>query len=96
MATFYVGQTDYVEQLNILSDLVHDVVDSGVYTERIEFVTDFLIYIGEAVAGSVEGDPVWRIRRATLDGSDNVTTHWADGNVNFDNIWTDRASLSYS
>jgi hypothetical protein len=50
-------------------------------------------YIGEAVAGTAEAASSWRIKRLT--NADN-TIIWADGNINFDNIWANRASLSYS
>jgi len=52
-------------------------------------------YIGEAEPGSLFANPVWRIKRIVEDGPDSVIT-WADGNSDFDNIWNDRLSLSYS
>jgi hypothetical protein len=57
-------------------------------------VTPTLEYIGEALAGSVEGSAVWGIRR--IDTATGTIVLWADGNTNFDNIWTNRESLSYS
>lgn len=48
-------------------------------------------YIGLALPGSAESDPVWQCMK--FDGS--VLT-WADGNSDFDNIVTDLASLNYS
>ena len=55
-----------------------------------------LAYDGYAAIGSAEGSAVWRIKKTTyaVDGDRSVT--WADGNDNFDNVWTNRASLSYS
>lgn len=50
-------------------------------------------YIGEAAAGTAEGSALWRVKRLT--NADN-TIVWADGNSNFDNIWTNRAGASYS
>lgn len=50
-------------------------------------------YVGEAAAGSAEGSAVWRIKRLT--NADN-TIIWADGDSDFDNIWTARAGASYS
>ena len=49
-------------------------------------------YVGEAAVGAAESDAVWRIQR--VDSSGNVT--WADGNANFDNVWVNYASLTYS
>lgn len=52
-------------------------------------------YIGEAEPGSLTSDPVWRIKKVDFTGDDSAIT-WADGNSNFDNIWDDHLSLSYS
>lgn len=51
-------------------------------------------YVGEASFGSSEADAVWRIKKLTYSGS-NISITWADGNDNFDNVWSNRASLSY-
>lgn len=51
-------------------------------------------YIGKAVVGSAEGSAVWQI--AKLDTSSGLVKTWADGSASFDNIWSDRASLTYS
>lgn len=70
--------------------------DEVQYSSRVDFVTDLFLYRGEALPGAAEGDPVWRIREITIGGDNDVTTLYADGNANFDNVWTDRASLTYS
>lgn len=94
--TFYVGQTDYIPQLNILADMIHDVSDTGSYTERVDSVDNNLYYVGHAAVGSSEGSPVWRIKRVTITSNDDsVSILWADSNANFDNVWTNRASLAY-
>jgi hypothetical protein len=51
-------------------------------------------YIGKAVTGSDEGDAVWQIFR--MDETSGLKIEWADGNSNFDNIWSNYAGLSYS
>ncbi len=53
-------------------------------------------YVGEAPVGSSESSAVWRIYRLTNSGTASIKKEWADGNSNFDNVWTNRASLSYS
>lgn len=50
-------------------------------------------YVGEADPGIAEGSAAWRIKRLT--NADN-TVLWAGGDTNFDKIWTNRASLTYS
>lgn len=52
-------------------------------------------YIGETNFNTATHSPTWRISRLTFSGS-SFTLDWADGNDNFDNVWDDRASLSYS
>jgi len=53
-----------------------------------------LTYIGNAALGSASSDGVWQIKR--LDTTSGLTKKWADGNANFDNVWDNRESLSYS
>ncbi len=63
------------------------------YTTRIATV-GVLTYIGNAVIGSATSAAVWQIKR--LDATAGLIKLWADGNDNYDNIWDNRASLSYS
>ena len=52
-------------------------------------------YYGWAVPGTAGSAAGWRMMRRTV--SSTVSTYeWADGNSSFDNIWDNRASLSYS
>jgi hypothetical protein len=53
-------------------------------------------YKGEANAGTAVSSASWRISKITSAVDGSVTIEWADGNTNFDNIWNNRASLSYS
>lgn len=50
-------------------------------------------YIGNALPGTATSAASWRIKRITDATGDIV---WADGNGNYDNIWDNRAALSYS
>ena len=52
-------------------------------------------YIGYALAGAVEGQPVWKISRVVETAATTIVL-WADGNEKMDNVWTNRAALSYS
>ena len=52
-------------------------------------------YFGFTILGADENNAVWKIRREIVTG--NITSvAYADGNLNFDNIWADRAALNYS
>lgn len=50
-------------------------------------------YIGKAATGTATSAASWKISK--LDDSTGRLT-WADGDANYDNIWDNRASLSYS
>ena len=57
--------------------------------------TTDVTYIGEAVLGSATSGALWRIQ--TIDDTTSETVvKWADGDQLFNNIWDNRASLSYS
>ena len=48
-------------------------------------------YFGEAVPGSALTNPEWRVSRMNLTTSQ---LQWADGNANFDNVYTDLATVA--
>ena len=52
-------------------------------------------YIGDAKPATATSAATWRIKRMVETGPD-LEILWADGDANFDNVWDDRAGLSYS
>lgn len=64
------------------------------YRKEIDDVGGTVLYIGEASPGTATSAASWRIKRITFTG-DDASTVWADGDENFDNIWDNRASLTY-
>lgn len=70
-------------------------VNTASFSSRIDEASSTITYIGKAVAGTSNSSANWQIYRLTTSGSTS-TIEWADGNTNFDNIWNNRASLSYS
>ncbi len=70
----------------------------SIYSQRFDYAANgCLIYLGLAVPGTASSAAIWQIRRFTYDSQNNLETIlMADGNVEFDNVWDDRASLSYS
>ena len=70
--------------------------DEMMYAKRVDFVTDDLLYRGEAVVGSAESASVWRVRRITIGTGGDVTEEWANGNANFDKTWDGRLGFTYS
>lgn len=61
---------------------------------KLDQVTSTLFYVGEATIAAPTSSPIWRIRK--IDTSTGVDIKWADGNSNFDNVWDNRSSLTYS
>jgi hypothetical protein len=53
-----------------------------------------ITYLGVAAIDSLESAPVWQIRKFDLTGG--ISVRWADGNANFDNVWDDRATITYT
>lgn len=63
---------------------------------QVDAVTDLLLYIGKAPIGTLTNEAKWQVRKLTLTSLGGVLMQWADGNGDFDNVWDNRASLSYS
>ena len=53
-----------------------------------------ITYVGKAAIGSATSAAVWQVMR--MNSTTGVVTTWADGDDDEDNIWDNRASLSYS
>lgn len=53
-----------------------------------------LLYLGSAPFGTSPGAAAWQIKRFNV--ASGVICQFADGNADFDNVWDNRASLSYS
>lgn len=72
--------------------------DDTMLAQRIDFISDDEYYTGTAPAGSATSASVWRIKKTTIDsmGEGDMVVTWADGNANFDNVWDDHLSLTYS
>lgn len=54
-----------------------------------------IIYIGYGRPAAATNEASWRVLRMNTTGSETVV-QFADGDDKFDNVWDNRASLSYS
>lgn len=72
--------------------------EDAMYAKRVDFIEEEdLLYRGEAVPGTLDANPVWRIRKITISAIDSdVEETWAGGNDTFDKIWDNRLSYTYS
>lgn len=64
------------------------------YNTRLDRPSATLTYVGKALPGATGSAASWKIFR--VDTSSGLVITHADGNANFDNVWDNRASLSYS
>ena len=70
--------------------------DSVALTYRCAYEINNLIYVGAAKTGSLTSDPMWRIKKRVFSGVNVIAVLYADGNPQFDNVWDNRESYSYS
>lgn len=72
---------------------VMDHTEGAGYLELAE-VSGSYTYYGRCLCGSsrASADAIWQVQRRKTDGTEST---WADGDTKFDNIWANRASLTY-
>lgn len=63
-------------------------------TTLLDDSNDPILYVGKSLPGTSQGSASWQIYK--INTSSGIVITWADGNSNFDNIWNNRLSLSYS
>lgn len=68
---------------------------NGLDSTLIDEASNTVTYVGKAPVGSATSAAVWRISKITISGT-LTTVSWADGDPLADNVWDNRASLSYS
>ena len=61
---------------------------------RLDNATASVTYVGEAALNADPSVAMWRIRELSTIGTVMIIK-WADGNEDYDNVWDDRASLTY-
>lgn len=52
-------------------------------------------YFGRAHTGTSRSAAIWQVRKLFANADGDQEMAWADGDVEFDNVWADRASLAY-
>ena len=67
------------------------------YMQQMDYVGGTnLVYLGMADPGTSTSAAKWRIQQFTYDANNNVTSiTCANGSDNFDQVWANRASLTY-
>lgn len=62
---------------------------------RLDKVSSTLSYAGRAATGVATSAAGWQIKEITIVGNQTIVK-FADGDTNYDNIWDNRASLTYT
>ena len=65
------------------------------YITKVEEATATITYVGYAAPGTATAGALWRIMRIDTSAL-AADVLYAGGDMNFDNVWDDRAGLSYS
>lgn len=84
-----------------IADITIDKSNDSIATEsveqstRVDEASSTVTYFGFAAVGSSESSAVWKIKRLSVSGS-ITKLEYADGNINYDNQWSNRASLTYT
>ena len=65
------------------------------HSKRIDLVSLYLTYRGEAESNTSDGALKWRIRRILTDSQGVETTSFANNSTSFSESWNNRHVLSY-
>jgi len=96
-----ITRTSLTGNKEALDTVVHTTTGSPIavvsepYAIRLDDVGSGVTYVGYALPGTATSVASWQVKRLTETSGDCVV-EWADGDADFNNIWDDRAGLSYS
>lgn len=98
-ATNEAGAAEFYRNVSVIplgktNALVVTEAASAALTTRLDEASASVTYVGKGAIGSADSAAVWQIQKITVSGTVTSIT-WADSNANFDNVWADRASLTY-
>ena len=63
--------------------------------KRVDFITDNLLYRGEADPGTLDSESAWRIRRIIIGEDNDITEEWVDGSAKYSYVWNSRLTYNY-
>lgn len=61
---------------------------------RVDVASSTTTYLGKAIPGTLPSSPTWQVVRLTLDPSGSLIKEYAGGS-SYNQIWDNRASLTY-
>ena len=88
------NQVAMIAQLDDIITLITNDQEEKRLTVRLDQVSDTLFYVGKAEIGRLDSGAQWLIIRYTTVGS-ILKSEYANGSEAFDQVWNDRATLTY-
>lgn len=88
------NQVTIIAQLDDIIEALNTDTEDRRLTVRLDQVSDTLFYVGKALIGKVDSDANWLIVKYTQTGS-ILKSEYANGSEAFDQVWNDRATLTY-
>jgi hypothetical protein len=76
------------------SNWVRNAGTYAAFSIQIDVASSTVTYIGKAVPGTATSSSTWQIKK--IDSTSGTSILFASGNSNFDKVYDNRASLSYS
>lgn len=89
------------QYLRDMAQQINELIDGATVTQYAtrydqDAATPTLAYLGKAQVGAATSAAAWQIQYLAFGADGDVTVTWADGDAAFNNVWDDRASLTYS
>jgi hypothetical protein len=88
------NQVEMIAQLDEIVTALNTDTEDKRLTVRLDQVSDTLFYVGKALIGKVDADANWLIIRYTQTGS-ILKSEYANGVETFNQVWNNRATLTY-
>lgn len=97
LAYGYDGSAKQIIKVNSQGELV---VNTGGGEEALrmdDVTTTSVTYVGKAAIGTATSAALWQVKKIDESGTpQTLVITWADGDDSYNNVWDNRASLSYS
>lgn len=100
----FINKLEHIDSVRAKRVVPYQLTPSGVAVSEVQPDLNVIIaansgdanieYVGKAEPGTATSAASWQIKR--LDQTTGLIITYADGDINYDNVWDNRESLSYS
>lgn len=80
-------------QIQFGEELADSIMPKSTHTD---VLTEYIMLVGEAPPGTSVNVAGWRIKMLVEAEDGDLATTWAGGTANYDKVWADRLSYTYS